>query len=51
MICIKCKKEIPDDSQYCNYCGTSQQDTTINLQIFDTHRTKLFDIRISNNFK
>ncbi|MDY5730177.1 MAG: tyrosine-type recombinase/integrase [Eubacteriales bacterium] len=24
MICIKCKKEIPDNSVYCNYCGKKQ---------------------------
>lgn len=24
MICVKCKKEIPDDSLYCNYCGKKQ---------------------------
>lgn len=24
MKCIKCKKEIPDESLYCNYCGKKQ---------------------------
>lgn len=24
MVCIKCKKEIPDDSQFCNLCGKKQ---------------------------
>lgn len=24
MLCIKCKKEIPDGSAYCNYCGKKQ---------------------------
>lgn len=24
MLCIKCKKEIPDDSAYCNHCGKKQ---------------------------
>lgn len=24
MTCKKCKKEIPDDAKYCQYCGTSQ---------------------------
>ena len=24
MQCIKCKKEIPDNSAYCNYCGKKQ---------------------------
>lgn len=25
MNCRKCKKEIPDNSKYCNYCGTKQE--------------------------
>ncbi|MBO5921744.1 MAG: tyrosine-type recombinase/integrase [Oscillospiraceae bacterium] len=25
MICIKCKKDIPEDSAFCNHCGASQQ--------------------------
>ena len=25
MICIKCKKEIPEQSKYCNHCGVSQE--------------------------
>lgn len=25
MICIKCKKEIPDNANYCNFCGVSQK--------------------------
>ena len=24
MICIKCKKEIPDGSAFCNHCGKKQ---------------------------
>lgn len=24
MLCLKCKKEIPDNSAYCNYCGKKQ---------------------------
>lgn len=24
--CIKCKKKIPDDSKFCNYCGTPQKE-------------------------
>ena len=26
MLCRKCKKEIPDNSIYCNFCGTKQTD-------------------------
>lgn len=25
MLCVKCKKEIPDGSAFCNYCGRSQE--------------------------
>lgn len=25
MQCVKCKKDIPDNSAYCNYCGKKQQ--------------------------
>lgn len=29
MICPKCKKEIPDDFLFCNYCGTNQKQERI----------------------
>ena len=27
MLCKKCRKEIPDGSIYCNYCGKKQETT------------------------
>lgn len=35
MLCIKCKKEIPDNSLFCNYCGKKQ---TITHTKSKTHR-------------
>lgn len=32
MKCIKCKKEIPDESLYCNYCGKKQERPEKNIK-------------------
>ena len=30
MYCKKCGKEIPEDSSYCNHCGTKQKEISFN---------------------
>lgn len=46
MICNKCKKEIPDESMYCNYCGATQNNTTISLKVYDIYNRFLFTVTI-----
>ena len=35
MYCIKCGKQIPDDSQFCPYCGENQQTEQFREECFN----------------
>lgn len=37
MICLKCKKTIPEDSEYCSYCGAKQK---LNVIEKETNKAK-----------